>query len=428
MNYNDVAKALSADYINLYYVNLETEQFVEFSPDPVREDLTVERHGDDFFAASRKDAMVHIFKEDRERFFNSFYKENVVKALDTKGAFTLSYRLVMDDTPVYVNMKAVRMQGDNKHIIIGVNNVDGQMKQQEAMERIRLEEITLARVTALSGDFICIYTVDPVTDRFVEYNASRDYEGLGLSRSGMDFFNETRQQSERTIYEEDRARFNALFTKENIMREIEKTGLFSLIYRLLLDGEPTYCSVKAALVEEQDGQKLIVGVNNVDSQVRREQEYEQKLYSARSKANLDTLTGVKNRYAYDNMSDVLAHQIEEGEQVRYAIAICRVNGLDEINETKGREEGDRLLREACAIICNTFKHSPVFRVAGAEFAAVAQGHDYDCVEELVGELVESSHEGALSGAVITCGMAKYDGSGNVASVFERADALCRRRS
>ncbi len=426
MNYIQVAKALSADYVNLYYVDLETEKFVEYSPDPAREDLTAERRGDHFFAVSREDALVHIYKEDQEPFINAFRKENVEKALDTQGAFTLTYRLLIDERPVYVNLKAVRMQRDKKHIIIGVNNVDGQMRQQEVLEKMRAEEVAFARIAALAGDYICIYIVDPETNRYIEYNASGGDEGLGLARQGEDFFNESRRNSAGLIYAEDLRRFYAMFTKENILREIEQNGIFALRYRLMMGSEPVYCNVKGAMLQEQEGPKLIIGVNNVDSQTRREQEYERMLYTARSKANLDTLTGVKNRSAYENMSNNLAHQIEEGEQVRYAIAICRVNGLDEINETKGREEGDRLLKEACAVICKTFKHSPVFRVAGAEFAAVAQGHDYEHVDELVAELVTSSHEGDLAGTVITCGMAKYDGSGNVASVFERADALCRR--
>ena len=99
--------------------------------------------------------------------------------------------------------------------------------------------------------------------------------------------------------------------------------------------------------------------------------------------------------------------------------------LEQVNETQGREAGDRMLRDACTLICNTFKHSPVFRVAGDQFAAIAQGHDYECADELAEELENRSRESA---APIVCGMAKYDGSGSVAAVFARADALCRSQT
>ena len=65
--------------------------------------------------------------------------------------------------------------------------------------------------------------------------------------------------------------FKARFTKENVMAEIQRCGLYVLRYRLMIDGKPQYVNVKAALVEERDGKQLIIGVNNIDAHVRLEQ-------------------------------------------------------------------------------------------------------------------------------------------------------------
>jgi diguanylate cyclase (GGDEF)-like protein len=305
--------------------------------------------------------------------------------------------------------------------------VDAQMRQKEEMERLRAEQITYSRINALTRGYICIYTVDPVTTHFVEYSATKDYDGLGLAKEGDDFFGVSRRESVRHVHPEDVVKFQTMLTRDRVLEQIEKSGSFAMQYRMFLDGEPAYVMLNAGLIEEQDGPQLIIGINNIDDQVRREQEYERKLAAARSRANLDTLTGVKNRMAYDNMSQSLSRQIEHGQTVRYAIALCRVVGLQEVNETQGHEAGDQLIRSACAVICNIFKHSPVFRVAGDQFAAVAQGHDYEHAEELVEELEELNRSSRQNGGpVISCGMAKYDGTGSVASVFERADELCRR--
>ncbi len=423
--YAHIARALAADYIDLYYVDLETEAFTEYSSDARREDLAVERHGESFFAASHRDAMQFLYKEDQAHFIETFTKENVVRSLDANGNFMLTYREMLDGTPTYVSMKAVRMQGDRRHIIVGVSNVDAQMRQKEALARIQEEQATYSRVKALTGGYICIYTVDPVTDHFMEYSATREYEGLGIAKTGDDFFGQARTNSARVIVPEDREKFQALLTKDNVLGEIEKRGFFSMQYRMLMDGGEKYIRLKAALVEERDGPQLIIGVSNIDAQVRREQDFERKLAAARSRANLDGLTGVKNRTAYESMSQALTQQIEGGQAVRYAIALCSVKGLDEVNQTKGRQAGDDLIRDACAIICNTFKHSPVFRVSGDQFAAVAQGHDYEHVEELVAALEENNRRNReAGGTLIACGMAKYDGNGSVASVFQRADELC----
>ena len=426
MNYAQIAKALSADYVFLYYVNLETEEFVEYSPDPQREDLTMERHGGDFFAQSRKDALQHLHKEDQEAFIGAFTRENVEHILDTQGTFTHTYRLLINGVPTYVSMKAVRMRDDRSHIIIGVSNVDAQMREKETLARIQSEQITYNRINALMQNCICIYAVDPVTGHYIEYSAQKDYAGLGISKEGEDLFAQSKEESAKHLYPEDVAKFQSQFTRERILEEIEKNGQFVLQYRMMFEDEPKYCLAKAVLVEEPDGPQLIIGVNNVDRQIRREQEYEQKLASARSRANLDILTGVKNRTAYESMSETLAKQIEGGKPVAYAIVLCRVHGLARINEEKGREEGDRFIREACAVICQTFKHSPVFRVTGDQFAAIAQGDDYEHIDELMAEMEERERVSRENdGVVITCGMAKYDGAESVTAVFQRAEAQCK---
>ena len=426
MDYAHIAKALSADYVFLYYVNLETEEFVEYSPDPQREDLTMERHGGNFFAQSRKDALQHLHREDQEAFIGAFTRENVEHILDTQGTFTHTYRLLINGVPTYVSMKAVRMRDDRSHIIIGVSNVDAQMREKETLARMQSEQITYNRINALMQNCICIYVVDPDTGHYIEYSAQKDYAGLGISKEGEDLFAQSKEESTKHLYPEDVAKFQSQFTRKRILEEIEKNGQFMLQYRMMFGDEPRYCLAKAVLVEEPDGPKLIIGVNNVDRQIRREQEYEQKLASARSRANLDALTGVKNRTAYENMSETLARQIEGGQPVVYAIVLCRVHGLARINEEQGREEGDRFIREACAVICQTFKHSPVFRVTGDQFAAIAQGDDYEHIDELMAEMEERERVSRENdGVVITCGMAKYDGAESVAAVFQRAEAQCK---
>ena len=421
-SFASVNRALSSDYVNLYYVDMETDQFIEYTPDAGREDLAVERRGADFFNASLKDAQLFIYGEDREYFVKSFTKENVLKAIDGHGTFTLTYRLMVDGVPTYVSMKAVRMRADMTHIIVGVSNVDAQMRQKEAMARLQAEQTTYSRIKALTKGFICIYTVDPATGRYSEYSASEGYTSLDLDKEGDDFWARAREESVRHVYSEDIEKFQTLMTRDRVMEEIGKNGLFSIQYRMYLDGDPKYVTVQAALVEEKDGPQLIIGVNNVDDLVRREQDFERKLAAARSRANLDTLTGVKNRTAYENMTQTLTKQIESGQPVRYAIALCRVSDYGCVLQAQGQEAGDDMIRRACAVICNAYKHSPVFRVNEDQFAAIVQGQDYDRVDELTAELRQHSGEGDVA---IACGMAKYDGSGSVASVFERADALCR---
>ncbi len=423
-NYSQMAKALAADYADLYYVNLDSEKFIHYRPDTEHENLVMEQHGENFFANARRDALQYIYKEDQENFQKVFTKQNIVNALDTEKNFKVTYRLMHEGgEPYYVEMKAVRMPDDPSHIMVGVNNVDSQMREKETLSRIQTERIVYSRINALEQRVMCIYTIDPDTGHYIESRASSDYVGLGIPTEGDDFFAQSQKESERYIYPEDLSKFRMLLTRENFMAKLETDGFFSFNYRMLLEGEPRYMNLKAALIEEQDKPVLVIGVDNIDAQVRQEQAYERKLFSARSKAHLDTLTGVKDKIAYKNMSDHLTRQIAEGQNVKYAIVLCRVNNIPQIIKTEGKPAGDQLILDACEIICDVFKHSPVFRVAGDMFAVIAQGHDYDCAEDLVIQLSEICRNQSLS---VSRGMAKYDGSESISTVFANAERLCRK--
>ena len=69
----------------------------------------------------------------------------------------------------------------------------------------------------------------------------------------------------------------------------------------------------------------------------------------------------------------LDEQIKCGKDIEFAIALCDVNGLKIVNDTQGHKTGDMYIRDAAKLICETFEHSPVFRVGGDEFVVV---YDY----------------------------------------------------
>ena len=269
ITYADIANSLSSDYIDLYYVNITTEAYIQYHPDPTNKGLSAERHGKNYFQTGRRNAYKQMVKEDAERFIAAFVKEDVVRAIDDHGAFTITYRLLVNGEPKYVNMKAVRMKNDDNYLIIGVNNVDAQMKQQEALERMQEERITYSRISALAGNYICIYTVDPETDTYVEYGATEEYKKLGLDSIGREFFAMAIREITRYIYPEDLELFNREFTRANVMNDVfGEGGIFEIKFRLMINEKPTLVRLKAAKVKEKDSVQLIVGISNIDGRTR----------------------------------------------------------------------------------------------------------------------------------------------------------------
>lgn len=414
--------SLASDYTFLYYVNLDNEHFVEYRPNEKNGELSVVRHGMNFFSEVRKDAPGSVYKEDLQKVLTQLTKENVMQTLATDNAFTLTYRLVIDGKPKYVSLKASKLGNFSNRVIIGVNNVQAQMEVQEAYERAKEEQMTIARISALSVDYICIYTVDPVTDHYVEYSTSKEYAGLGISKSGDHFFEDAYKNAEEVIDPDDVDRVRSLLIKEKILEGIAKTGLYSFNYRLLLDGESIHVSLKAALVKEGDSNQLIIGISNINDQVKRDREYAYNLSMAKIRADIDALTGVKNRHAYLDFEEKLNASIKEKKNYPFAVTVFDVNDLKTVNDEHGHHEGDRLIRDAAALICNKFKHSPVFRIGGDEFVAVSSGQDYELIDSILKDFDKTNTLNAKDGkVVVSFGMSRYDGDASVDDVFDRAD-------
>ena len=258
-SYADIARALAADYYSIYVVNLDTDEFIEYSSPPGRDELAVERHGADFFTAAMEEAKTRLYAEDREMFLGWFTRENIIREMDAHGVFTSTYRLTDNGTPMYVNMKITRMQGSNR-IIVGISIVDSQMKQREAFQGIRKERDALARVMAIAEDYIGLYSVNPATGHYVEYSSSGEYQSLDLAREGDDFFKESIRSIQRVVHPEDQMDFLRRFNRGTILREIRDTGVFKLHYRLMIRGKPRNVTLKIVSFGEGENEKLLAGV------------------------------------------------------------------------------------------------------------------------------------------------------------------------
>ena len=259
-SYADIARALAADYYNIYVVDLDTERYIEYSSPVGQEELAMERHGDDFFAGCRE-AAYRIYEEDREAFFEGFSKEKVIQALDQQGVFTMTYRLVDTGAPVYVHMKVTRMQQNGNRIIMGISIIDSQMKRKAHEEELKRERDNLVRAIALSDGYLSLYTVDPDTGHYIEYGSSSEYDSLRLAKEGEDFFRQVAADAQKALAPEDYPLFLERFTRENVLREVRETGAFRIQYHLMIHGEPKHVALKIA--PYRDGvneEKLLVGV------------------------------------------------------------------------------------------------------------------------------------------------------------------------
>lgn len=145
----------------------------------------------------------------------------------------------------------------------------------------------------------------------------------------------------------------------------------------------------------------------------------------KSMANTDSLTGVRNKHAYMETEAQLNSWIREGAVDKLALVACDINGLKYVNDTQGHAAGDKLIKDACSLICNVFNHGSVYRTGGDEFVVLLSGKGYDTREETIANFnrqVEENIKG--NGVVVSIGYTTLQPDDEqVHDLFERADHM-----
>ncbi|MBE5837772.1 MAG: GGDEF domain-containing protein [Butyrivibrio sp.] len=423
LTYNYIARALSEDYITLFFVDLDNDSFTEYSSHGESRDISFERKGSYFFDLDKDDFDPPIIEEDKEQFKKLFTKEIVASELEKNGVYSVVTRMLIKGVPTFVTVKAVKVKGKGNHVIIGINNVDNQIKAREVLEHAKEEEIIYSRIGALSGNYIYIFSVDPVTGHYKKYIPTNKRVASELPEEGDDFFGDMIKITPKIAYPDDVDDILSAFTKKKVMKHVRSAGVFEHRHRLLYGDSFIYVAMRAVMDKKGGDEKLVVGVLDIDEVVRREQEYNENLYAAESKAIIDELTGIKNKHAYAETELMMNEMISDGTIEDFALAVFDLNGLKQINDTLGHQAGDEYIRKGCSTICSFFKRSPVFRIGGDEFVAIIQGPDYLNCSAIMTNFKKHNIKNQYKGdVVVAAGLSKYTkGDKTLSQIFERAD-------
>jgi diguanylate cyclase (GGDEF)-like protein len=143
-------------------------------------------------------------------------------------------------------------------------------------------------------------------------------------------------------------------------------------------------------------------------------------------SNTDALTGLKNK----NSFSVDMHNIEEGSTERYSVVTADLNGLKNINDTRGHQAGDLYIQKAAQILKKATAGTDFipYRIGGDEFSIIVKDRSVSDLQALVDKIEFLITEGNKSfGMPLTMaiGYAKFDKEldRNFSMTIERSDAM-----
>lgn len=157
----------------------------------------------------------------------------------------------------------------------------------------------------------------------------------------------------------------------------------------------------------------------------------QRMYGVlRGLALIDELTGLYNRRGFFTLAQQQLKLVGRTNR-KLLFIIADLDGLKQINDTFGHQEGDRALSETVEVLKETFRETDVIaRIGGDEFAVIVIEASEDAAEVLTTRLREklrehNTGENRRYKIAISMGIARYDPQSpcSIDELLARADKL-----
>ncbi|MBR5116663.1 MAG: diguanylate cyclase, partial [Lachnospiraceae bacterium] len=422
--YSQIFAGLAADYEAIYYIDIETGQYMEVTVSKSYEQMNVPKKGEDFYRETRENAERYAHPQDRAFAVSMYDKETMLKNLQDRSSYSYKYRVMTADGPRTYRFVVMRSD-DGEHFVLCLKDIQDTITVETALMERQKISITFSQIAeSLASNYDVIYYVDVENGDYVGYTSHNIYGELKVDESGSDFFAHAKKNTAIVIHPKDRERIYNALNRDFLLSVLEGKKQFEIQYRMIVSNRVQHTRFIAR--KSSDNAHLIIGVENIEEEVRREAEHLRALNTEKELARRDELTGIRNKTAFTELEQSVQDNIEKGmDYMPFAIAVCDLNDLKRINDTEGHKAGDEYIRSSAKLLCEIFGHSPVFRIGGDEFAIFLSGEDFTSREQLIEKLHQIVHANRdrHEGPVIAVGLADYDPANDtdITEIFDRAD-------
>ena len=422
--YDNIATRLAENYEAIYYINIETGAFREFSKSDEYASMQVPVVGKDFYEETRLNIDRFVHPDDREFAKNLHQKETMLKILEDKKSYSYKYRLMINGQQKHYTF-TLMLAPDGKHFIISETNIDDEITAENLRSKNLNKQVTFTQIAEiLAVNYDVIYYVDVKDSSYISYECRNIYGEVEIQRAGDDFFEDSKTDITNIVHKNDLDTVLDFVNKEHLACTLMNQKSCHLDYRIVAFKKTHY--VRMTVQKTTDESHYIIGIENINDDVKKEKQHLKALNTEKELARRDELTGIKNKTAYNELEKSVQSNIDNGmDYLPFGLVVCDTNELKKVNDSKGHVAGDEYIKQSAKLLCNIFVHSPVFRIGGDEFVVFLRGDDYTNRKALMKALQDQVWENqkSKSGPVLASGMADFTPGKDklVSEIFDRAD-------
>lgn len=225
----------------------------------------------------------------------------------------------------------------------------------------REQTFSLEILQALATSYLTMHLIDLKRDTIVEITATtpvRKFWTCGVSAQ-----NQLIEIYKKLLPEAEKKRVFDFVNLETLPKRLYGKKLLSIEYLSMYRGWVRSTFVPVKYDENGFANFLIYYTRTIDEEKRREEELIFKM-------NKDELTELFNRHAFEEAVKTLNATNVSDNTVFFSVDM---NSLKEINDQKGHDAGDKVLRAAADCLKNTIgKYGNIYRIGGDEFVGIVQ--------------------------------------------------------
>jgi len=148
--FGQVATTLAKQFDSLYYVDIESDHFIEFFHSQMLAEMNLPEQGADFFAFLSEQARRVVHPDDLEYVLQLIDKEALLAKLSENNSSLIVCRFVLGGQIKHICHLSVMCE-DGKHILGCIKNIEGEFQEREEQEALLTSVERLARLDELTG-------------------------------------------------------------------------------------------------------------------------------------------------------------------------------------------------------------------------------------------------------------------------------------
>ena len=296
--YSEIADALSGTYECIFYVNVLDDTFDMFHSDTLMNKLNAnqEVRGKDFFLDSIASLKDTLYQDDVDVVMHFMEKGAFLKRLEENASAAVEYRLVINGTPQFYRMKAIKSSKDENHVIVAVENIDSEVNKAIAQRQEMDRNNRVIESLASDFDFVNYVTLgeDASKDYVVTYRASSvllkaipGWSNEKLFSKRMDLL------LKYLVCDSDKHQFYEQTNRDRLVENLMYESVLHVNFKIKLDGKDVCYQMKIIADKDEIGnlKGIVFGLHSVDEEIKKQMEIQTNL-----KRNLEIIDILSEDY------------------------------------------------------------------------------------------------------------------------------------